>query len=277
MNGNLGQLVMVTRAEEAEGFPPLLAEMLWRGNFSRRPEYSVFARGLGPGMVDYVATVFIPRRFVEGVTEAHNISAHGTSIEMAIQEVAYKAMAILRQEVIELERHPFTHFPIQGPLQGVNVFEMGMGGASLYERRMSELVAAQDRSLYCIRAELRETRRRFNELQRTVDMYVRMGRVPQDVLYGPNDYTPHEAAPLELRFPLVQSIYLPQHVVGQARMSNGLRVRRFAPTTLTREIIFGGEHAPLTHPENPEDTGSPRYHLLDDFPPYFARGPYGPF
>jgi len=35
--------------------------------------------------VDYVATVFIPRRFVEGVTEAHNISAHGTSIEMAIQ------------------------------------------------------------------------------------------------------------------------------------------------------------------------------------------------
>ena len=90
MNGNLGQLVMVTRAEEAEGFPPLLAEMLWRGNFSQRSEYSVFARGLGPGMVDYVATVFISRRFVEGVMEAHNISAHGTSIEMAIQEVAYK-------------------------------------------------------------------------------------------------------------------------------------------------------------------------------------------
>ena len=52
--------------------------------------------GLGLGMVDYVATVFILRRFVERVTEAHNISAHGTSIEMAIQEVAYKAMAILR-------------------------------------------------------------------------------------------------------------------------------------------------------------------------------------
>ena len=112
MNGNLGHLVMVTRAEEAEGFPPLLAKMLWRGNFSWRPEHSVFARGLGPGMVDYVATVFIPRRFVEGVTEAHHISAHGTSIEMAIQEVAYKAMAILCQEVMELERYPFTHFPI---------------------------------------------------------------------------------------------------------------------------------------------------------------------
>ena len=108
-------------------------------------------------------------------------------------------------------------------------------------------------------------------------MYVRMGHMPQDVLYGPNDYTPHEAAPLEPRFPLVQGIYLPQHVVGQAHMSNGLRVRRFAPTTLTREIIFCGGHAPLTHPENPEDTGSPQYHLLDDLPLYFARGPYGPF
>ena len=76
------------------------------------------------------------------------------------------------------------------------MFEMGMGGASLYERRMSELVAAQDRSLRCIRAELRETRRRFNELQRAVEMYVRMGRLPQDVLYEPNDYTPHEVAPI---------------------------------------------------------------------------------
>ena len=71
----LGPISHGDSAEEAEGFPPLLAEMLWRGNFSRRPKYSVFARGLGLGMVDYVATVFIPRRFVEGVTEAHNISA----------------------------------------------------------------------------------------------------------------------------------------------------------------------------------------------------------
>jgi len=94
---------------------------------------------------------------------------------MAIQEVAYKAMAILRQEVIELERYPFTHFPIQGPLQGVNVFEMGMDGTTLYERRMFELVTSQDRSLRCIRAELRETRRCFNGLQRAVEPYVRMG------------------------------------------------------------------------------------------------------
>jgi len=82
---------------------------------------------------------------------------------------------------------------------------------------------------------------------------------------------------LWLFFPLVQGIYLPQHVEGLARMSNVLHVRRFALTTLTREIIYGGEHAALTYPENPEDTRSPQYHLFDDFPLYFARGPYGPF
>ena len=103
-----------------------------------------------------------------------------------------------------------------------------------------------------------------------MEPYVRMGQVPHGVLYEPNDYTPHEAAPLELHFPQVQGVYIPQHVLGQARMSNGLRVCHFASTTLTREIIFGDEHAALTHPENPEDTRSPQYHLLDDFPPYFV-------
>ena len=153
---------------------------------------------------------------------------------------------------------------------------MGMEGTTLYERRMFELVAAQDRSIRCIRAELRETRRRFNELQRAVEPYVRMGQVPHGVLYGPNDYTPHEAAPLELRFSQVQGIYLPQ-MLWDKHACLMCCVCRFAPTTLTREIILGGEHAALTHPENPEDTGSPQYHLLDDFPPYFARGPYGIF
>ena len=94
-----------------------------------------------------------------------------------------------------------------------------------------------------------------------MEPYVLMGQVPHGVLYGPNDYTPHEVAPLELRFPQVQGIYLPQHVVGQARMSNGLRVRHFAPTTMTREIIFGGELAALTHPENP------RRHRIPSIPP----------
>jgi hypothetical protein len=39
----------------------------WRGNFSFRLEYSAYARGLGPGLVDYFATMFIPMCLVEEV------------------------------------------------------------------------------------------------------------------------------------------------------------------------------------------------------------------
>ncbi|CAL4942068.1 unnamed protein product [Urochloa decumbens] len=233
-----GNLVMVTRARDVEGFPSLLNEMLWRGNFSYRSEYSVYARGRGPGLLDYFAVMFIPQRLVEGEHHSYNLVAHGTSIGMAIQEVAYKAMSLLRQEIPELWLPPFQNFPIQCIQSGVNLFNQPPVGAPLYERRMSELVKAQDRHMRCLRAELRETRRRFNELQHSVDMSVRMGRVSPNVLYGPNDHTVQEIAPEELTYPMLEN---------------------------------------LTHPEtDPDDTRSPNAHLLDEFPPFFVRAPYGP-
>lgn len=155
MAGHYGNFVIVTRARDVEGFPSLLDEMLWRGNFSYWLEYSVYARGHGPGMVDYFATLFIPMLLVEGVNHSHNVVAHGTLVRMAIQEVAYKAMAILCQEIEELWMLPFHHFPIQGPQLGLNEFNIAPVGAPLYERRMSELVRVQDRSMRCLRAELR--------------------------------------------------------------------------------------------------------------------------
>ncbi|CAO2171635.1 unnamed protein product [Urochloa humidicola] len=275
MAEHYGNLVMVTRATDVEGFPSLLNEMLWRGNFSYRPEYSVYARGRGPGLVDYSATLFIPQRLVEGEHHSYNLVAHGTSTGMAIQEVAYKAMALLRQEIPELWLPPFQHFPIQSIQPGVNLFNQPPVGAPLYERRMSELVRAQDRSMRCLRAELRETRRRFNELQHGVEQYIRMGRVSPNVLYGPNDHTVQEIAPQELTYPVVEGINVPQPVAVQARMSSGLRVRRFARTDWSRESVYGGRHEALTHPEaDPVDTGSPNAHLLDEFPPFFERAPY---
>ena len=164
MDGSFGNLVLVTHGRETEGFPALLNEMLWRGNYSSRPEYAVYARGFGPGMVSYLATLHIPMRPVESGSEPHDFSAHGTSIEMAIQEVAYLAMTNLRRDVPGLEVYPFTHFPIQGFPHGVNTFERIQVGDVMYDRRMSELVRAQDRMIRCFRAELMETRRRYNVL-----------------------------------------------------------------------------------------------------------------
>jgi hypothetical protein len=85
MAENYGNLIMVTRVVGVQGFPSILNEMLRRGNFSYLPEYSVYARGLELGLVDYFATMFIPMRLVEGVNHSHNFVSHGTSVGMAIQ------------------------------------------------------------------------------------------------------------------------------------------------------------------------------------------------
>ncbi|CAN6371670.1 unnamed protein product [Urochloa humidicola] len=117
---------------------------------------------------------------------------------------------------------------------------------------------------------------RFNELQHGVEQYNRMGRVSPNVLYGPNDHTVQEISPQELTSPVVEGINIPQPVAVQARISSGLRVRHFARTNWTRESLYGGCHEDLTHLEaDPADTGSPNAHLLDEFPPFFERAPYG--
>ena len=147
MEANHGNLVMVTRASDVEGFPALLNEMLWRGSFSSRPEYSVYARGIGHGMVDYTAIVFIPVRLVTRANHSYEVIANGTSIPMAIQEVAYKAMTLLRLEIPELSADPFYYFPMQGAQAGVNMVPHAERGRPLFERRMSELVRAQDNTI----------------------------------------------------------------------------------------------------------------------------------
>ncbi|KAJ1280278.1 hypothetical protein BS78_04G219100 [Paspalum vaginatum] len=262
---------MATRAEGEEGFSSILDEMLWRGNFSYRPEYAVYARGCGPGLVDYVATLFVPKRLVEGVSEPHQWEL---SVEMAIQAVAYKAIGVLRSEVMELDSYPFSHCPIQSPEQGVNSFEVVLGDATLYERRMSELVRAQDRMIRCLTYELEETRCRFNLLQRSVEPMARMGLGNFNVLYGAGDGTPRELAPPSFRYPPVQGIWVDQSSLGRAHAYMGLRVDRFANTSWFPTTLLGAEHVNLRHPENPEDTGSPGYHLLDEFPLNFVRAPY---
>ncbi|KAJ1264963.1 hypothetical protein BS78_08G040900, partial [Paspalum vaginatum] len=199
---------MATCAEGVEGSPFILDEKLWRGNFSYRPEYEVYARGRELGLVDYVATLFMPKCLVEGVTKPHRFVAVGTSVEVAIQAVAYKAIGVLRLEVMELDHYPFSHFPIQSPEQGVNSFEMVLGDATLYERRMSELVQAQDLMIRCLTYELGETRSRYNRLQHFVEPFVRMGLGNPNVLYGATDRTPYELAPSSFRYPLVQGTWV---------------------------------------------------------------------
>ncbi|KAJ1256996.1 hypothetical protein BS78_K236900 [Paspalum vaginatum] len=265
---------MATRAEGVEGFPSILDEMLWRGNFSYRPEYAVYATGRGPGLVDYVATLFVPKCLVEGVIEPHHFVAVGTSVDMAIRAMAYKAIGVLWSEVVELDHCPFSHFPIQSPEQGVNSFEMVFGDATLYERWMSKLVQALDRMIRCLTYELGQTRSCYNHLQRSVEPFVRMG-LGNLVLYGAADGTPYELAPPSFHYQPVHGAWVEQTSIGQAHASVGLRVRQFANTPWTPRNLLGAEPINLCHPENPQDMGSLRHHLLHEFPLNFVRAPYG--
>jgi hypothetical protein len=94
--------------------------------------------------------------------------------------------------------------------------------------------------------------------------------VQEPVLYA-NDDTVHEEALGGYKYPFVHGI-APPHQGIQARMSNGLRVRRFPRALGDGETIYGGQTENLTHLE---DNGSPNAHLLDVFPLFFEKAPYG--
>lgn len=81
------------------GFPALLREMLWHANFTYAPKYTVYAQGVGPSLVDYLAIVDIRARIIKGGANPQYFEAIGTSEEMVVQAVTYKAMAALRDEL----------------------------------------------------------------------------------------------------------------------------------------------------------------------------------
>jgi hypothetical protein len=73
---------------------------------------------------------------------------------------------------------------------------------------MSELVSVLDSNRRYLRWELRETRRRLNELQHAIEPYVRTRHVQEHVLYA-NDATVQEEAFHCFTYLFVQGIIQP--------------------------------------------------------------------
>ena len=130
---------MATRAEGVKGLPALLCKMLWRTNFTFALEYTVYARGIGHDLVDYLATVGIQARIMEDGANPHYFEVAGTSGEITIQAVAYKARAAIHGEVPIMNGWPFIHFPFHGG-NNINTFEDVHDAAPLIEHHMVELV-----------------------------------------------------------------------------------------------------------------------------------------
>lgn len=103
--------------EASDGFPwgehfLRIPSFAWGGDVAwqllYRPEYAVYAKGYGHGMVDYMANVWLPSRLTmvdEEIDKA--IREKGTSMDMAIQSVAYQARVVLREELVMLELDSF--------------------------------------------------------------------------------------------------------------------------------------------------------------------------
>ena len=137
----LGHLVMATRGENIEGFLALLNEVMWRANYSYRPEYAVYALGVGHGMINYTCKVRIPSHLYDPGWEFDRLVwGKGTSIDMTIQVAAYHAIAMLREALVTLSEPPFQHFPERTEMNGVFKFSMQHAPNTLYEKRMIELV-----------------------------------------------------------------------------------------------------------------------------------------
>ena len=68
---------MATCATETIGFPTILNEMIRSALYAYQPEYAVYARGYGEGMVDYMATLHLGARMEIGAA-SYEFQAWGT-------------------------------------------------------------------------------------------------------------------------------------------------------------------------------------------------------
>jgi hypothetical protein len=93
----------------------------------------------------------------------------------------------------------------------------------------------------------------------------------QECVLHANDDIMHEEAPSGFKYPFVHGI-APPHQGIHARISNRLCVRRFPRDLGDGETIYGGQTENLTHLE---DKRSPNAHILDVFPMFFEKAPYG--
>jgi hypothetical protein len=228
---------MATRADETIGFPTILNEMMRRARYAFRPKCAVYARGYGVGLVKYVATLHLGPRMVIGPPPP-DFEAWGTSMEMAIQEVAWSAIIVLRHEHPELWEKPFTYIPVRGLGDPIAHVVTPPNGPFTIERCMAEVVTAYEIENRSLVWELEEARRHLVNLQVQVEPSIRTMTLPRTVPNAWPQNMPQEEAPPSHRCPHVVGVWVQaRHVYNPISM--GLHVRRVRVEPTTRESLLG--------------------------------------
>ena len=99
-------------AVNATGFPAILVELLTRLGYRWYPEYTVYEDYRELNQEQYHAEVCIFDRRNNSVTELHTFHGIGVTVDMAVHDAAYTAIAGLRGEYSSrLEHTAFRYIP----------------------------------------------------------------------------------------------------------------------------------------------------------------------
>ena len=92
------QVVRLTVASDATGFPAILVDLLTRLGYRWCPEYTVYEDFREFNQEQYHAELRIFDRQDRSITELHTFHGIGVTVDMAVHDAAYTAIAHLRRE-----------------------------------------------------------------------------------------------------------------------------------------------------------------------------------
>ena len=105
------QLVLRTSARSAPGFPAILIALLTRLGYRWYPEYMVYEDYREFNQEQYHVDVRIYDQSDDSETVLHLFHGIGVTIEMAVHDAAYSAVARLRGEHSSLDASEFRYIP----------------------------------------------------------------------------------------------------------------------------------------------------------------------
>ena len=105
------QLVCLTMAVDAPGFPAILINLLTRLGYRWYPEYTVYEDFRNFNQEQYQAVVVIWDRRDRSITELHTYCGVGVAVDMAVHDATFTAITCLHREHPCLEETGFRYIP----------------------------------------------------------------------------------------------------------------------------------------------------------------------
>src|SRR3989337_1743277 len=181
------QRVLRTWARDAPGFPAVLIALLTRLGYRWYPEYMVYEVYREFNQEQYYANVRIYDQQDDSDTELHRFHGIGVTIEMAVHDAAYSAVARLRGELsVDLGASEFRYIPYApaGDATGYYTAVCTPYEPRRYDQRvLIQCTQALDRTVRALTVELFATRARLYEAMTQLLPAVRAGIHPEHILY----------------------------------------------------------------------------------------------